>query len=285
LSDVIRSYRNLIHPGRAIRLAETVDEHSAVVAVALVEMISKDVGKSRAEAQGYTAEQLYTKIDRDPSAVPIAKHLLGDMSPAERERLLLRVIPSRCLDPIRAGEADGISQSMGALYRVTYESSLADLQKRATEAFVRVLREEPETVVAPYESAFFRGSDLEHLAKAKQTLVKAHILARIKAKRSVELLEALKGISRFLTFQELNQLVDAIVTQIAYGSVSALDTAARELLANVYQYQTTKADDVMVKRLEEWVELLRTKGHPSALAIDALRAQYGASTELDDLPF
>src|SRR4051812_37183805 len=29
LSAIIRSYRNLIHPGRALRLSETVDENSA----------------------------------------------------------------------------------------------------------------------------------------------------------------------------------------------------------------------------------------------------------------
>jgi hypothetical protein len=288
LSDVIRSYRNLIHPGRAIRLAESVDESSATVAVALVDMILRDVGKSRAEAQGFTAEQLVTKVERDSSAIPIIKHLLADMTESERKRLLVTVLPSRCLNPIRAGDADSIPSAMGALFRATYEAAPAELQKQATEDFVKALREEPETVVAVYETAFFRAEDLQHLAKAKQTLVKTHALARLKAKRSVALFEALKGVSPYLTSAELTQVVDAVISEIAYGQSTALDDAARALLADVFQRQSSNADAIMVKRLSDWVELLKNKNHQSKATVVELAAQYGLLSDLsdlDDLPF
>jgi len=42
LSSVVKSYRNLIHPGRVIRLAETVDRKSASIAKALVDVIADE---------------------------------------------------------------------------------------------------------------------------------------------------------------------------------------------------------------------------------------------------
>src|SRR5262249_17012038 len=58
LSVVVKDYRNLIHPGRSVRLSEKVDENSAKVAQALVEMIVAEVAKKKSEKYGNTAEQL-----------------------------------------------------------------------------------------------------------------------------------------------------------------------------------------------------------------------------------
>jgi hypothetical protein len=43
LSTVVRSYRNLIHPGRVIRLKEKTDEQSATIARSLVQIIVNEV--------------------------------------------------------------------------------------------------------------------------------------------------------------------------------------------------------------------------------------------------
>lgn len=43
LASAIKSYRNLIHPGRKIRLGEEVDENSSKVAQALVDIVIKEV--------------------------------------------------------------------------------------------------------------------------------------------------------------------------------------------------------------------------------------------------
>lgn len=66
LSTVIRSYRNLIHPGRTVRLSESVSESSAKVAQALVDMIVQEVSVRARQQYGYSAEQLVTKLESDP---------------------------------------------------------------------------------------------------------------------------------------------------------------------------------------------------------------------------
>jgi hypothetical protein len=62
LSSVIRAYRNLIHPGRVIRLGEKIDRNSAVVARALVDIVIDEVVAARKKVYGFTAEQLLLSI-------------------------------------------------------------------------------------------------------------------------------------------------------------------------------------------------------------------------------
>src|SRR2546423_1015687 len=75
LSSVIRSYRNLIHPGRLVRLnEEQPSQGSGRIAIALVELIVEDVAKVRRAAFGLTAEQILSKLERDANCLPILKH-------------------------------------------------------------------------------------------------------------------------------------------------------------------------------------------------------------------
>src|SRR5579871_6330172 len=47
LSSVIKEYRNLIHPGRLLRLKEKVDAESASVANSLLRMVIREIGEKR----------------------------------------------------------------------------------------------------------------------------------------------------------------------------------------------------------------------------------------------
>ena len=49
LSDT-RQYRNLIHPGRAIRTTESVSEHSAKIKLSLVELIVDEVAEQKRQS-------------------------------------------------------------------------------------------------------------------------------------------------------------------------------------------------------------------------------------------
>ena len=56
LSSVVKGYHNLIHPGRLIRLNETISRSSAEVVRALVSIVVDEVEKRKRENYGYTAE-------------------------------------------------------------------------------------------------------------------------------------------------------------------------------------------------------------------------------------
>ena len=67
LSAIIRSYRNLIHPGRLLRLAEGADEHGATIAKSVIEIVVNEVSEKKRSSYGYTAEQVVRKVKQDPS--------------------------------------------------------------------------------------------------------------------------------------------------------------------------------------------------------------------------
>jgi hypothetical protein len=94
LCSVIRSFRNLIHPGRMIRLKEPSPDHgSASIAKALVDIILEELSKSRRATIGLTAEQLVSKILRDSNSLTILKHLIAEVNEYQKEKLLLEILP------------------------------------------------------------------------------------------------------------------------------------------------------------------------------------------------
>ena len=61
LSSVIRGFRNLIHPGRSVRLDENVDTNTASVAKALVEIVIDEISKAKdSEVRLYSTTNLPT---------------------------------------------------------------------------------------------------------------------------------------------------------------------------------------------------------------------------------
>lgn len=89
LSTVVRTHRNLVHPGRERRLAEKFDQDSAEVARALVRMIVGEVTSASARNNAMTAEQVLETIERDPQGVwRIGEYLVEKTHRLDRERLL-----------------------------------------------------------------------------------------------------------------------------------------------------------------------------------------------------
>jgi hypothetical protein len=282
LSEVVRSYRNLIHPGRIIRTKETVDEQGAEVAHALVSMIVAEVDKSSMAHGRLTAGQLLSKVIGDASATSIIPELLAGISNGERERLVMSLIPDRYLAIMRAETRhDGALERLATLYRAAFDSATDESRQRATKRFVGVLRLEPEDVVLAHETAFFRGSDLQHLDGADATMVKKHLIARLKVDRTTALLEAAHGISPYLSKGEQADLVDAIVSEIVYGTSPELDEAARALLNDLYARETFEADAAMIARLKDWLELLRGTARMATEVrwIEALVASFSIGLE------
>lgn len=71
LSVIIKNYRNLVHPGRSVRLKDSPDDKNSNIAIALVEMICEELSDRKA-SHGYTAEQIISKIRRDFSVNAIS---------------------------------------------------------------------------------------------------------------------------------------------------------------------------------------------------------------------
>jgi len=173
LSSVVRSYRNLIHPGRVIRLNEHIDNNSALVAKALVDMVAAEVAAAKKESYGFTAEQLANKIEKDPSALAVLPHLLKETNERERERLVLEVIPERYFFALDLRELSPTSAAdYKRCHRLTFDTLSDESKARVAKRLVSILKEERGEYVLEYENAFFRAYDLSYFTPGDRAVAK-----------------------------------------------------------------------------------------------------------------
>ena len=178
LSTVVRGFRNLIHPGRVIRLEEKINQSTADVAKALVDIIVEEVAAARKTRYGLTAAQIIVKLEKDSTVLPILGHLLRETNEREKEHLALDLIPKKHLE-----HRDDTSYPLAALetcFHQLFEMLPDDARKLVARRFVTILKEQPDTDVLDYENAFFRAGQLKYLTDDEQGLVKKHLLSRIK---------------------------------------------------------------------------------------------------------
>ena len=261
LSSVIKEYRNLIHPGRSIRMAETTNANSARIAESLVEMILTEIEGRKRSNYGYTAEQIVSKIEQDPSVEAILKRLLQELNPRERERLLLNVVPERYMRARK--EPDGYEhmlRMLPVLFRTAYDQANSQLQVRAAQNFVKVLFEGTEEFVGAYSRAFFRMSDLQHLPDSDAQAIKDYFFAQIKSSSSDHaLLGVLSGIGKHLLPEEVSAFVDPLVHAMSFGNTESKGVT-RKIIENEFHQMKEEVGGLLHARLDEQLRTYRVLG-------------------------
>ena len=92
LSTVIKNYRNLIHPGRELRLNEQFDKETANVSVSLVRLILKEIKSNYVEIYGYSAKDVVQKISNDKLSIGIFEELVGKLNYSDKLKLLKNLV-------------------------------------------------------------------------------------------------------------------------------------------------------------------------------------------------
>ncbi len=269
LSIAVKSYRNLIHPGRLIRLKEKADRNSATVAQALLAMIIEAISQRKTEQYGYTAEQILSKIEKDPSCVSILGHLLRDTKEHEVERLLLRLIPERyfMLQTSEFFDFDEAStiERLAKCFRLAFDAANDEIKARVTQKFVLIVKEAEHQTVFTYEDQFFRASDLCYVSESDRSMIKKHLLSRLADKRTVPLITALDGIEQFILENEVSGLVDCLISEIAYGKSAPLKSSSQEFIVNLWQRTGAPVDKKIESRLQDWKKHFEAKDSSEAL--------------------
>jgi hypothetical protein len=281
LTSVIRQYRNLIHPGRAVRLGESVGQPEARSAQALLDIIIADVVKHREKTYGYTAEQIVAKLSKDSSCLSILPQLLEETRPTEQERLLVDVIPREYFN----SEEDVLdfgsyTRSLQDAYRLVFNKAEEPIKKRAVAQLVRVLRSGDQRTVYAFEEAFFVGGDLKYLSDSDRRLVKTHLLARLKTDKGKQFLHALAGIGPYLAEKaEIEQFVYPLARLAAEDYGPARNRLISENLNG------KQAQDAYVGALRSMVRFYGGKGEPRKVEAARLSQLTERIAELIDIPF
>jgi hypothetical protein len=263
LTSAIRLYRNLIHPGRAVRLGEIIDENEARLAHPLVDIVVREVAAHKEKTYGPTADQIVSKVESDPSAISVARHLIRSAKPVEIERLLLDVIPRRYFELVGGGalETEAPLPSLEECFRSAVGAAPSETKVRMAQHYVAILKEEGAWSVLLYEAAFFRGKDLQYLQWADQELVKEHVFSRLEqGVPSTRLLRTLEGIGPFLKDSEVSVFLGAIIRgmlswETPVLEASSLRKAGLERIEGEYWQMQATAKTEACNWLRKWLAM------------------------------
>ena len=289
LSSVVRSYRNLIHPGRAKRLSEPAPtESSASIAKNLVDLIVDEIAKVRRSTFGLTAEQIVNKIENDADSIGILRLLLQDVHSVEMTRLLLEVLPNRYLqlrDRVFDESEDLSLARLATAFRIVHRIVDDATRQRMAAKFVVILREGSGGAVKEYRDAFFRPSDLQYVEERHRPLIKQHYLTNSPSSHRKNSAQLYGDLASFLESGDVIKWVDPYVTAIVGTTLSEEEQeSVRDAFVEAVVFATNEKIDMRVhSRIKTWLEFFSAEGQTEKTQrLTELTLAFGLTT--DEMP-
>lgn len=245
-------------------------------------MLVEEVRSKKEQTYGLTAEQLVNKIEQDGSCVMIMEHLLTPMNERELSRFLMSAAPERYLmyhSTMLDDETVALLERIKLAFHSAYRRASADLQRELARKFVTMLREESEGVLLPYEAAFVRGYDLDHLPPADRSMVKAHVLGRLRSESDRALWRCLENIGQHLEPKEAEGLVDVAMRTLPTIQKGEIPKELQEAFWDIYGKAHPPVKEAMNRRAEIWIRHHKGQNREElARLAEALRGSW-------DVPF
>lgn len=257
LSDVVRNYRNLIHPGKSIRSNESPTMEDASIAKSLLEIIIREIDKKKQETYGYTADQILYKIENDSTSEVIWHHLIKRLNNYEKEKLILKAIPQRyfeLLNEYMSYEEQPptyILDNMSKFFKIVYNSSSEQTKEKVANNFSRIIKEGIETEVIQSINSFFLSDFLRLVSSEDGIMIKQHLISRLEDGIYVVLTKSLTGISLHLTRDELINFTNILVRYIINPTKLDHLTLAKKLLNDEYLILSNENQEIIQNQLDE----------------------------------
>jgi hypothetical protein len=261
-----------------IRLNETVDRKTALVAKHLVDIIADEVAATKTDKYGLTAEQIANKLEKDSSAIAVLSHFLSEANDVERERLLTDVLPNRYFSTLdEEFEAPMSAADYRKCFRQTFDILSNERRTTVVKRYIKVLKEASKDRVFAYETTFFEAGDLKYMPSNEAALAKEHVLSRLEKEQSVDLLIVVDGLGQFLKKDEVSRVIDAYIKVLVYGKTEPQKTKAGEVLEQMYYEVPRELEEIGVQRMDEWIKLFEEKNReqPKA-ALEGIKANWMA---------
>jgi len=274
LCTVIRSYRNLIHAGRMVRLQERPpNQASCNIAISLIEMIVEDIAKTRKNSVGFTGEQILSKIKRDEQVLPILKHLLESVREQQRLRLVMEILPSAYVAEPEDEEDEKALHRISAAYRVVFNSLPDNLKTTAVDKFATLIREEDSGTIKTFRRAFFHGYDLEFISSEHLPIVKEHLLDSMRPALDLEDIKAINGMAKYLEPTEAPRWIGPLLSAALSSSNSVTEKKkVKDVISGSLVSTSSEFDSAVSKRLGILIDAFKRTGNDKFVeATEALR--------------
>lgn len=284
LTNVVRHYRNMIHPGRMKRLGETATEETAFIAKSLVDIVLREVKKNKYTRHGYTADQIVQKITNDPGSVAVISKLIADAVDVEIEKLLNRDL-ERLFESSVGSYEYSVAESSALAYQIAFRHANDSIKKKTCKKFVKILKEGNAGTVREYENNFFHGSHVEFMDEDDAGLVARHMIESIRTRPSVELLNACLGMGGALRGHDALSMAQAIGRVLRGGHGADVEDSVVALGVNLLQDMEPIAQDAFRRSIEGVRRKANTDDAKDAFVSRKLGLILGEPEDLDELPF
>jgi hypothetical protein len=178
LLHAVRDYRNLIHPGRSLRLKDQVTSASAAVAQGVVGIICTEIAERPNRRFGMTAEQVLTKVRHDNQIIDMLDHILKQLRPSELDRLVVHVVPQAFLE-IPEDDPD-TERCIRALYRAAFTSCSDDGRIARLDRLGHAIQNDAGWTVRSLLTHTFVGWHLQYARPETQRLVSDRLIVESK---------------------------------------------------------------------------------------------------------
>jgi len=253
LCDVVRDYRNLIHPGRMIRLERDANEEGATIAKTLVALIAKEIAQKRKDTYGPTAEQIAKKLITDEHINAVLAQLLTEANQHERWKLVEQLIPESYVQEQAFIPDDTVLARLRGGFRKTFELLSENEKRLIAGKFARLVRLDSTEKIQSYGDAFFSADDIEFLSKPDRDIVVGHLLSRIDTCTGVD--EGLVGnsvsLGKFMELTEMAKFADTLIRLVLRQPSSTLD-AAVIFASRAYDQVESEKKEALEQRLKTW---------------------------------
>lgn len=256
LSDVIRNYRNLIHPGKSIRLKENPTIDDSLIAKSLVEIIINEVSFKKQETYGYTADQILLKVEKDYTSEFIWNHLINKLNNYEKEKLLLKNLPQRYFailsEMMETGDRteERLFDVFSKFFMKVYSTTTDTIKKRVANNFITILSEGSDTEVIQNINSFFNTDFLRFYETADLKMVKQHLLSSLDNGVYEKIRNAMSGISNYLSDNELKEFTNILARKVTYPKFVKEDELSTSFLSSEYSSLIELKKDIVKKEIE-----------------------------------
>lgn len=269
LCSVIRSYRNLIHPGRMVRLNESLpNQNTCDIAVALIDIIVGEVSKTRRATAGLNGEQILSKILRDSNCLSILPHLMNEVNDEQRLTLLLSLLPKAYFDYQDVDDFDSTKDRISSAFRSIFDSAKVETKKTVAQKYVKILKEEDGDSVDNYKQAFFRANDLEFIDESSFNMVREHLLASVPLAHNSISIISISGIGAFLGVNDCLAWFDPFIRALVSSTVMPhVKKKVREAFIDEIFHTKHEIDEKLQKRITDWINHYNKHNSPANAAI------------------
>lgn len=274
MSSAVADFRNLIHPGRALRLKEHVNDNLALAARAFVLQLCSDLSKESATRYPYGAEDVLDKVQRDVIARTILETMLRKTRPAEVTRLLADVGPHAFLEECRRPDetlerisdwpydydseesqryedmraAAELSRKADAqVYRIAFDWGTAAQKRAGLHAIACLLTAATSATAVKVETELLQMADLEYASDEDRSLIIGDVLDRVCSVDAEQgLLGSVSGIGCWLVEDRAAEFAKALLDKSFQPRIEEITRqAAFWLLETEYKNMVPEAQSTV----------------------------------------